>query len=185
MLPVLGSVWYQRRMRVRGLVFAAAVAAGFAPPSADAARLNTSDIIGTWLGSCEQVETLTSRRVTGRFEQLSPKLILGSWQTDDMFFGCPATDPGGYPLTKGGRRNGFTAHSLRVKSRSFVEPFGRVTVTTRGTTFIVSGKNACNGQGPKKYGGKGKLEGGNLFTLEMKGTLAGEVVHYRCSWNKA
>lgn len=154
--------------------------------SARAVQLNMpADIVGTWHGSCTQVETSTQTNVDALFELQSENLVLGSWVTQSSFFGCPAADPGGYPLFKGAKRDGFSAHKLYVKGHEQTQPWGIVTVkTVKGNTIVVKGRKACNGAGPKKYSGKGQVASG-VFTFAMQGKIQGEIAHFTCSWTRA
>jgi len=151
-----------------------------------AAQLNMpADIVGTWHGSCTQVETSTQTNIDALFEQQSENLVLGSWTTQTAFFGCPASDPGGYPLFKGAKRDGFNAHKVYVKGHEQTQPWGIVNVkTVKGNTIVVHGKKACNGAGPKKYSGSGVVANGT-FTFTMKGKIQGEIAHFNCSWTRA
>ena len=150
-----------------------------------AARLNMpADILGTWNGSCTQVETSTQTAIDALFEMQSDTLILGSWTTHGTFFGCPAADPGGDPLFRNAKRDGFTAHTLYVKGHEQTQPWGIVKVkTTKKGTLVVHGKKACNGAGPKKYSGSGTLDNG-VFTLTMKAKIQGETATFNCSWTR-
>lgn len=149
------------------------------------AQLNMpADIVGTWHGSCTQVETSAETLIDALFEQQSDTLVLGSWTTHGTFFGCAAADPGGYPLFKGAKRDGFSAHKLYVKGHEQTQPWGIVDVkTVKGNQIVVKGRKACNGAGPKKYGGTGTLANGS-FTFSMKGKIQGEVAHFDCSWSR-
>lgn len=178
MVAPLGAGWYPDIMKLAVLMLSLSVVA---PVSAAVVPLNVSDIIGTWVGKCTQVETGVETGILGTFQKQSDTLIMGSWKTAGPFFGCPAADPGGYPLFKNGKRNGWTDHALHVRGKDNLEPFGRVNIRTKGTTFIVKGKKACNGLGPKSYKGTGLLEG-RTFTLTLKGKIQGEVATFTCSW---
>lgn len=151
-----------------------------------AAQLNMpGDILGTWSGGCTQVETSTHTEIDALFEMQSDTLVLGSWTTHGPFFGCPAADPGGYPLFRNAKRDGFTAHSVYVKGHEQTQPWGIVKVKTvkKGTVVVVHGKKACNGAGPKKYSGSGTLDNG-VFTLTMKAKIQGETANFTCTWTR-
>lgn len=164
-----------------GLLSTLALALVTSTAPAHAVQLNVTDIIGTWVGKCTQVETSVETGMVGTFQLQSPTLIFGSWKTAGPFFGCPAADPGGYPLFKGGKRNGWSDHALHINGKDNLEPFGVVKIHTKGTTFIVKGRKACNGLGPKSYKGTGLLDG-KTFTLNLKGKIQGEVANFTCSF---
>lgn len=143
-----------------------------------------ADLVGTWNGSCTQVETATVTNIDAFFMPQSATVILGSWITHGPFFGCAAADPGGYPLFKNAKRDGFNAHKVYVKGHEQTEPWGIVKVkTVQGNKIVVHGKKACNGAGPKKYSGSGLVENGT-FTFAMSGKIQGETAHFTCSWTR-
>jgi hypothetical protein len=172
-------------MRSLRLVPALALATVLLPGPGHAETLNVTDIIGTWVGTCTQVETGVETRIVGTFSQNGPEEIFGEWGTNSTFFGCPATSPGGYILQKGHGRSAFTDHRIHIRTREPVDPFGKMVIRTKGTTFKVKGKKACDGAGPKKYSGKGTLDASTLvFTLGLKAKVEGEIAHFDCSWHR-
>ncbi len=154
----------------------------------DADTLNTDDIIGTWVGSCTQMETGAVTQILGFFSHSlgggppQPNFISGRWTTEQSFFGCPPADPGLYVLSRNHKPSGFTDHSIRIKSES-VDPFGKLSIRTKGAQFKVRGRKACDGNGPKKYGGTGTLNGA-MFTLDFSAKIQGETAHFHCAWTR-
>lgn len=93
-----------------------------AAPGHPTGSLNVADFVGTWSGGCDAVEMTAHWPITGHFDKMSDNLILVSWQTAEIM-GCPAADPGGYPLTRGNKKRGFSDHEVHVRKKtSSLEP---------------------------------------------------------------
>ncbi len=147
-----------------------ALALSGAARSAPGAQLNTKDLIGFWVGNWHDDTFGTGGIFTLRFEPLGTQgSVLVTWQFGGNFFGCGPVGPVSGALETHGQ-NAITAHGLHASGPDDV--FGQTHIKSKGTTFLVRGKHACNGAGPRSYRSKGTLVGID-FTDHMKAKVEG------------
>jgi hypothetical protein len=158
----------------------------FVGSTISAQAFTVASLIGTWSGTCTQTETSAQGAVEGTLTQLGPAVILADWKTPAAF-GCGAVpDGGGYALTRGNKRVGYTNNEIHVrnKPKPAVDPWGvKLQIKTKGDTILLTGRKACGGLGPKKYSARGTVSG-TTMTITAQATVQGEVAHVTCTVTK-
>jgi hypothetical protein len=131
-----------------------------------AAKLDTSNLAGTWVGSWTNQTFGSTGDITVVVTRTTESEADFQWAITGNVLGCgPVSETHGVLLKGKGRKCGaeacFSDHGIFVKGEDFT--FGKVTIKARKNgRFTGKGKNTCGGAGPKKYNGTAKLVGNTL-----------------------
>jgi hypothetical protein len=131
-----------------------------------AAKLNTSDLAGTWVGTWTNQTFGSTGDINVVITRTNDSEADFQWAITGNVLGCgPVSETHGVLFKGKGRKCGgeacFSDHGVFVKGEDFT--FGKVTIKARKNgRFTAKGKNTCGGAGPKKYNGNAKLVGNTL-----------------------